>query len=381
MGLFSRNAKAEDLETSFQFNFDYEEPNRAYLKRMALETVISFIAKSISVLDVRIVSNGKRLYNDLHYALNVRPNGDQSSSDFWFNVVHTLLSNREVLVVTSDDGKLLIADSFNRIEYAVYDDVFTDVTVKDYTFKRNFNMNEVVYLQYGNEKLSSFMDGMFKDYTKLFNRLIEINLRSNQIRAIVGIDSTQSLDVRRQTQLQKFIDDLFKSFREKAVAIVPRIKGFEYEEVANGSETSRSVDELTKLKRSLIDEVCDILSVPQSLIHGEISDLDSAMKAYIKFCVGPIYKLIENELNAKFLTKASYLKGDRIYINGITAISPIENAEAVDKLVSSGVYTRNEVRVLFGGEPSDDPQLDEFVLTKNYETVKGGETNENSDQK
>ena len=373
--------KDTGLQSSFTFNFDYEEKSRAYLKKMALDSVIAFIARSVSMSDIRVSVNGKRVYNNLHYALNVRPNTDQSATEFLFMFAYTLLQEGEILVVPTDDGSLLIADSFNRIEYAVYPDIFTDVVVKDYTFKRRFNMDEVIYLRYGNEKLSHFMDGMFQDYTRLFNRMIEINLRSNQIRAVVGIDSSQSLDERRQTQLQKFIDDLFRSFRERTVAIVPKLKGFDYEEVADGNENPRSVDELTKLKKSLVDEVCDILSVPQALLHGEISDVDSLMKAYTKFCIGPLNKLIEDELNAKFIEKNKYLKGDRIQVIGIQAINILENAEAVDKLVSSGAYTRNEVRLKFGDEPSNNSALDEFVLTKNYESVEGGEKDEAETEK
>lgn len=381
MSIFSFMKKDTGLQSSFTFNFDYEEKSRAYLKKMALDSVIAFIARSVSMSDIRVSVNGKRVYNNLHYALNVRPNTDQSATEFLFMFAYTLLQEGEILVVPTDDGSLLIADSFNRIEYAVYPDIFTDVVVKDYTFKRRFNMDEVIYLRYGNEKLSHFMDGMFQDYTRLFNRMIEINLRSNQIRAVVGIDSSQSLDERRQTQLQKFIDDLFRSFRERTVAIVPKLKGFDYEEVADGNENPRSVDELTKLKKSLVDEVCDILSVPQALLHGEISDVDSLMKAYTKFCIGPLNKLIEDELNAKFIEKNKYLKGDRIQVIGIQAINILENAEAVDKLVSSGAYTRNEVRLKFGDEPSNNSALDEFVLTKNYESVEGGEKDEAETEK
>lgn len=384
MSIFSFMKRNTGLESSYSFEFDYEESNRAYLKQMALETVISFIARSVSLSDFRITKNSKRVYDNLHYSLNVRPNTDQSASDFMFHFVYTLINEGEVLVIPTKEGDLLIADSFYREEYALYPDIFSNVIVKNFEFDRKFNMDEVIYLKYGNEKLSKYMDGMFQDYTKLFNRLVEINLRSNQIRAIVGIDSSQSLDEKRQAQLQKFIDGLFKSFREKTVAIVPRLKGFEYEEVANGSETSRSVDELTKLKKSLIDEVCDILSVPQSLIHGDIAEMDSLMKAYTKFCISPLNKMIEDEFNAKFIEKRNYLNGDRIQVIGIQAVNIIENAEAVDKLISSGAYTRNEVRLKFGDEPSDDPELDKYVLTKNYESVKGGENNdknENKDQK
>lgn len=133
---------------------------------------------------------------------------------------------------------------------------------------------------------------------------------------------------------------------------------------------------MTKIKRSLIDDVADILGIPNALIHGELSDYETSIKAYVKFCIGPLIKKISDELNAKLILKKDYLNGSHIEVRGVTEKSVIDNAEAVDKLVSSGAYTRNEVRVKFGDEPSDNPALDEFVITKNYQTagaLEGGE--------
>lgn len=373
MALFPIFKRETVPESSFTFNFDYEEPSRAYLKKMALETVISFIARSISMSDFRIMKNGKRVINDEHYVLNVRPNTDQAASDFWFQYTYRLIHEGEALAIPTDSGDLLIADSFERKEYAVYPDQFTNVTVKGFTFQRTYTMDEVIYLKFGNEKLGKFMDGMFKDYTDLFNRLVEINLRSNQIRATVNIDANQALDEKKQTQLQEFINNMYKAFREKAVAIVPKLKGFEYSEIADGNTSSASVDDITKLKSSLIDEVADILGVPQKLIHGDIADIDSLMKSYIKFCIDPINKMIADELNAKLISKSDYLKGERIKVFGIRVKDILDLAEAIDKLVASGAFSRNDVREFAGEERSDNPALDEYVLTKNYQSVEGGE--------
>ena len=373
MALFPIFKREQTFESSFTFNFDYEEPSRAYLKKMALETVISFIARSISMSDFRIMKDGKRLINDVHYVLNVRPNTDQAASDFWFQYTYRLIHEGEALAIPTDSGDLLIADSFDRKEYAVYPDQFTNVTVKGFTFQRTYTMDEVIYLKFGNEKLAKFMDGMFKDYTDLFNRLVEINLRSNQIRATVNIDANQALDEKKQTQLQEFINNMYKAFREKAVAIVPKLKGFEYSEIADGNTSSSSVEDITKLKSSLIDEVADILGVPQKLIHGDIADIDSLMKAYIKFCIDPINKMISDELNAKLISKSDYLKGERIKVFGIRVKDIFELAEPIDKLIASGAFTRNHVREFAGEERSENPALDEYVLTKNYQSVEGGE--------
>lgn len=365
-----------ELEWLFDLDLVDETTHRAYLKKMALETCINFIGRTISQSDFRIMKNNTRQRNDWDYLLNVRPNTDQSAADFWQKFIYTLIDENEVLVILTDNNDLLIADSFTRDEYAVYPDVFRDVTVKDYTFQRTFRMDEVLYITYNNEKLTKFMDGMFKDYGDLFSRMLEVSLRKNQIRGTVGIDSTQSLDDKTQTKLQNFIDKLFTSFRKNSVALVPKLKGFEYNEVSKGEDNGQSLEELSKLKRSLIDDVANILGIPNALIHGELAEYDTSIKAYVRFCIGPIIKKIQNELNAKLLEKQEYLNGHRIEVFGLTEKDLIEQAEAVDKLVASGAFTRNEVRVLFGKERSDNAELDEFVITKNYQSAsaaKGGE--------
>jgi HK97 family phage portal protein len=365
-----------ELEWMFDLDLTYETSHRAYLKKMALETCISFIGRTISQSDFRFMKDGKRQYNDWHYLLNVRPNTDQSAADFWQDFIYKLIYENEVLVILTDTNDLLIADDFTRDEFAVYPDIFRDVIVKDYKFQRSFRMDEVIYITYNNEKLTTFMDGMFNDYAELFSRMIEVGLRKNQIRGIVGIDSTQSLNEENRTKLQKFIDKLFAAFSKNSVAIVPKLKGFEYDEVASGDNNGQSIDELTKLKKSLIDDVANILGIPNALIHGDMSEYETSIKAYIKFCIGPLVKKIEDELNAKLIDKKDYLNGSRVEVKGVTEKDLIDHAEAVDKLVASGAFTRNEVRELFGAERSDNPALDEFVITKNYQSagaVEGGE--------
>ncbi|WP_350300604.1 phage portal protein [Peribacillus frigoritolerans] len=366
-----------ELESLFDLDLMDETSHRTYLKKMALEICVNFIGRTISQSDFRVMEGDKRQHNDWHYLLNVRPNTDQSAADFWQSFIYKLIDENEVLVVLTDDNNLLIADYFVRDEYAVYPDKFKDVTVKDYTLKRSFQMDEVIYLTYNNEKLSKFMEGMFDDYADLFSRMIEISMRNNQIRGTVGIDSSQALDEKNTNKLQNFIDKLFKSFKVNSIALVPKLKGFEYNEVSKGDVKVQSIEELTKLKRSVIDDVANVLGIPNALIHGELSDYETSIKAYVRFCNNPIVKKIQDELNAKLVTKEDFLKGSRIDVFGLTERDLIENAEAVDKLVASGAFTRNEVRELFGKERSDNPELDEFVITKNYQAagpVEGGET-------
>ncbi|WCR29724.1 phage portal protein [Paenibacillus thiaminolyticus] len=373
--VFKRNS---ELESLFDLDLLYDSTSRSYLKKMAIETCINFVGRTISQSDFRIMKDKHRIRDDWDYLLNVRPNTDQSAAEFWQQLVYRLIFNNEVLVVLSDSNDLLIADSFSREEYAVFPDVFKDVTVKDYTFKRVFRMDEVIHMTYNNEKLSKFMDGMFEDYSELFTRMIETQKLSNQIRGTVGIDSTHSLDEAQRTKLQTFIDRLFTSFKKNAIALVPKLKGFEYNEVNKGDNNGKSVEELAKLKRDLTNDVANILGIPNSLIHGDMSEYETAIKAYIKFCISPLTKKIHDELNAKIIQKSEYMNGKRIEVHGIAELNPLEIANAVDKLRASGVYNGNEIRIKLGDEPVDNPALEEYVLTKNYQSaqsVEGGDTN------
>ena len=379
--IFQRN---KSLQSSYPVEgevFGIEVKQRAYLKQLALEICINFIARAIAQTEFRVMDNKKRVYDDWDYLLNVRPNTDSSASDFWQDATYKLIHERELLIVLSDSGDLLIADSFIREELAVYPDTFRSVTVKEFTFNRTFKMDEVIYLTYNNAKLERFMNGMFEDFTQLFSRMVESSMFSNQIRALASIDSQQKLDDENKAKLQRFIDKMFNAFRKSAFAIVPKLKGFDYTEIVSGDKGGRSVEDMMKILEKAVDYVAELLGIPSALIHGSASEYETALKAYIKFTNNSLLKKFSDELNAKLLDKEEYQSGKRIQAIGIQVKSVIENAEAVDKLVASGAYTRNEVREKFGDDRVDDPELDKFVITKNYQTVdessKGGENSEN----
>ncbi|MEK5070805.1 phage portal protein [Sporosarcina sp. FSL K6-1508] len=376
--IFQRNRA---LESSYDFSFSgIEIEQRAYLKSMALDICIGFIARTVSQSVFRISQDNKRIYDDWDYLLNVRPNTDQSAADFWQNFAYRAIFDNEVLVIKTDSNDLLIADSFTRKEYAVLPDVFSNVTVKDYTFVRTFNMDEVIHITYNNEKLSKFMNGMFEDYTELFSRMIQTSMYSNQIRALAGLDSNQSLDDKNLAKLQSFIDKMFNSFKKNAFAIVPKLKGFDYTELADGTNGGRSIEDITKISDKAVEHVAQLLGVPVALVRGDLSEYETALKAYDKFSYSPFLKKISDELNVKLISKKEYQAGRKIEVRGIVINDPLDKLLKMDKGVASGVLTPNEAREFMDLEPSDDPAMDKHYITKNYteanHSSEGGEKTE-----
>lgn len=350
---------------------------RIHMKRLALNTCIAFLGRTISQSEFR-VKNGKQFVNDeLYYRLNIRPNKNMTASTFWETFINKLVYDNECLIIQSDDGDLLIADDYQHIEYAVYEDLFTNVTVKDFTFQRSFKQNEVIHLRYRNEKLAPLIDSLFADYGDLFGRILSSQKRKNQIRGTVDMDMLAAKTEKQQAKLQEFIDNMYKAIGEKDVAIIPQQPGFKYSETSGGGNTGQSVDEINKVTNGFFDQVAMALGIPISLLYGDMADVEKQTKNYMLFTVNPLLKKISDESNVKFFEQKEYLAGQRIEIKSISYQSIFDLATSIDKLISSSAFTGNEIRLEVGYEASEDPNLDKHYITKNYTEMQTGEGGEN----
>lgn len=353
-----------------------ETTSRVYLKQIALNVCINYLARVFSASEFQIRKDKEIIKDTLHYKLNVRPNTDSSASEFWRTFIYRLIMDNEVLVVKTDTDDLVIAEDFQRHEYALYDDIFSDVMIKDYTFKRNFEMSEVIYVTYNNTHLESFVDDLYKDYGRLFGQMMDNSMRRHQLRGFFrfkdGGNLTQET-IKRQRQIISKITDMFK---DNSVAYAPIPENIEVEDLTQSNAgKDEAVNDLVKLKRDLIDDVAKMLGIPVNLVHGDVADLENTMTAFYKFGLKPLNKLINDELDAKFFTEEEHLDGYHVRILGIDRKDPLEFAVQIDKLISSGTFTPNDVLDLLGQPLSNDERLDKYYITKNYseQTLKGGE--------
>ncbi|WP_442752561.1 phage portal protein [Bacillus toyonensis] len=368
----------KNKEIAFMFDVDMfiDTANRVHMKRLAIDTCISFLGRTISQSEFRVKNGEAFEKNELYYCLNVRPNKNMTASTFWEQFIYKLIYDNEALIIQADDGDLLIADDFEHNEYAVFEDTFTNVTVKDYQFKRSFKQSEVIHLRYRNDKLSPLIDGLFTDYGDLFGRILSSQKRKNQIRATVDMDMLAAKSKDHQAKLQNFIDDMYKAVGENDIAIIPQQPGFKYEETSGGVNSGQSVDEINKVTNGFLNQVAMAFGIPTALLYGEMADVEKQTKNYMLFTVKPLLKKISDEANVKFFEKEEYLLGQKIEIKSVSYQSIFELAERIDKLISSSAFTGNELRLEVGYDISNDPNLNKHYITKNYtEThlTEGGE--------
>lgn len=315
-------------------------------------------------MDAGVKENNSTTY----YKLNVRPNTDESAATFWQKVIRKLIYDNEVLIVVTDTKDLIIADDFVREEYALYDDIFKQIMVEDFEFERSFKMSEVIYLEYNNESIANMLQGLFSDYGEIFGRLYQANLMNNQIRATLSTDANFTLNDKSQEAMQNFINKAYEAYASNDIAIVPIQKGYTYEEHSskNASKTSSQIDDLAKVPNQLLSYVATNLGIPLPLLDGSVADIEAMTDNYMKFCINHFIEKIVDELNAKLFSERGYKEGKRIKAITIGAKTPIEKAEAIDKLVASGSFTPNEVRDMFNYHHIEDEEMDKVMVTKNY---------------
>ncbi len=361
----------EAIEFSYDFELLRETSHKAYIKQWALDTCINHIARTISQTKFEIIDGeNKDSSSTTHYKLNVRPNTDESAATFWQKVIRKLIYDNEVLIVVTDKKDLIIADDFHREEYALYDDIFEHVIIGEFEFERSFKMSEVIYLEYNNIGITNMLYGMFGDYGDIFGRLIKSNLMNNQIRATLSTDANYTLNDKSQKAMQDFINKAYEAYASNDIAIVPIQKGYEYQEhTSSNTKNTSQIDDLAKIPNQLLSYVARNLGIPVGLINGDTADIEAMTNNYMKFCIKPIIEKITDELNAKLFSERGYKEGKRIKGISIDQKGPLEVSEAVDKLIASGSFNRDEIRVLTGFEPIGSEEMQKFIITKNYQTV------------
>lgn len=358
------------------FVYSYDMQKRIYLKQLALQICINFISRTISQSDFRVKHGSDFIQDDLYYLLNVKPNWNDNASTFWQKVIFKLIYDNECLIIHTNEDYFLVADSFERVEYAVKDDIFRYVTVKGLDMGRTFTRSEVIYLEYNNQNLSPLIDGLWEDYGKLFGIIMSAQLRKSQIRGVVDLETINLKDEKNQKHLQDFIDKMYNAFSTKEIAIVPQQKGFKYEEQGKSFQ-GQSVEEIDKATDGFLSKIAMALGIPLSLIKGDMADVEKQTRNYMTFCIDPLIKKITDELNMQLFDKQEYLDGWRIDVRRTTYSNMFDVATAADKLRAAGIATGNELRDALGLERVDDPMLDRFYITKNYtedgESLEGGE--------
>lgn len=366
--------KGKAVPANFNEKEFYEEYASLYfnttVREMAFWSAVNLVARAISKCEFKTYLDGEEKKGREYYLWNIEPNKNQNSSRFLTKLISKLYRENECLVIDLN-SQLLVADSFIRESYALYDDVFTQVQVGDLTLNRSFSQSEVLYYQLNDADIRKLVNGLYENYSKLIAYSMKAYQKS---RGTKGVFKYETLPV-TGTEERQFFDDLInnriKTWLNSDAAALPLGKGQDWKELQHKTYSNESTRDI----RAQIDDIFDFTArafgIPPALLRGDVQDTSKAIDQLLTFCIDPLVDMLQEEINRKRngyegFSKGTYLKIDTSCIKHIDLF---DVSTAIDKLISSGAFSINDIRKAAGLEIIDEDWAWQHWITKNYSTM------------
>lgn len=340
------------------------------IRELAFDICVNRIAKAFSKCEFRTYENNTEVKDNLYYLLNVSPNPNQNATEFWESVIDKYYHEAEVLIFSqkvNGNDYLYVADSFDIDDTKILREwIFKNVRIGKMKLNKTLKMHEVFYFKMTNKKVLELLRGITDLYADLI-KLSYNNINQNSgVKLKLKIDDFRSND---NEEIETILNEDARNFLEGVNAVFPEYDGFHLEKFSGGDSVN------TRDIKALIDDVLEITAkaflIPSNIATGQVTDTSKAVDDFLTFCLDFVVELFSDEMNRKQFAPSQYLNGTKIRINTQTIkhIDVLDMASGIDKLLSSGVKTINDINRILGDEEIDEEWANRHFMTKNYATI------------
>lgn len=358
------------------------EVKKMKITKMAVEKAIGMIAHAIAKSEFIVQGKNERLRNELYWSLNVKPNLNETATEFWIEVIQRLLKNSECLICIIGK-KFYIADSFQVSNSVMLNQIYSNITItangESLQLNNTYTSDEVIHLKAKNKKIRAYMETVMKmhdDVVSAMEAAIKISKTPKFILKIAGampVIRTLRADGTEQTltvdEFKKNIKNLLES---ENIEILQASNGLEISQLK--IDTAVTSEDVVKISKEIFEECAFAFDIPKTVFMGEITEKADSTNEFITYAVGWVAEILNDAMNATLVGKESFLSGEYIWIDlsGFKHRDLVESANYLDKLRSIG-FSLDEIRQAIGWEPLNTPFSQERVITKNYTNDLGSE--------
>ena len=362
-------------------------PTELYYMELAVHTAVSLISNALSRSEIRVFINGEESKtNTDYYLLNVSPNRNETSSIFWHKVINTMVKKKEALVVDAG-GYLYCADSFVReLERPILGDVYSGVTIGNLTLDKKFTQQDVYLFKLDDVNVYNLIQAMNQEYGKVLSSAADAFRTGNAQKYKLHIDGVKAGDDEFEKEFEEIIQEDLKEYMSSDSAVYPEYDGYTLTNDSNKSSVTAA--DVQKLKEDLFLTVAHAFHIPDSMITGNITNIQDIVDSFLSFGVDPFADAITESLNKRGGLE-NYVKGNRYQVDTgkVRHRDIFHNAAQVAALVSSATLCIDEIREGFGYPPLNTPWSKKYFMTKNFESIetllnsmKGGEEGEQREE-
>lgn len=349
------------------FLVDYVDNSKA-LAELALETGIGRIAGMISKCGFHVFSADNTDLID--YRLNVKPNENQTASDFWSKAVIRMIKNADgCLIIPLGNKGLFMADSWSTDSAVTSEIKYFNVTITNgensLTLNKIFKASDVIRLKYTNPRITNLLNEANGDFSEMFGAATTgFSAKAPKIAVTVpGQLSIRDSTTGKPITSNEYAQQIAEKIGSTQIKSIVKHSGIDVSTI--DCKSSLSSTDLENLRQSIYGNVAAALGVPTSVLMGNVAE--QANNEFLTYACEPIIKAIDDALNGTLLTKEEYARGDRILINTLSMkhIDVIESAAKLDKLYSNG-WNHNDILKLLGQPTINEEWAEKRRFTKNY---------------
>jgi HK97 family phage portal protein len=350
---------------------------KVQLAVMAQEKAACMIAKAIAKSEIVLTKGEERRKDEEYYRLNIRPNDNETATDFWFNVARELVSTGDCVVVRMANGKYYRANSYQMDDYVLFGKTYSNITITDgyneVTLRYGVNSDDVLHFRFGTEKLRVFTKNVLGCLDDALDAVRSLETIANTPLLKYKVDA--NLQFRRRTtdgkEVRLTLDNVLDEFKAKIdgkkLAIITEQTGSSLEFMDVKKQVSAA--EVTALADTINKECAAAYDIPLGVFNGQITEQSDATNEFITYAVSPVAEVINDTLNAKLVGQADYVAGERafVWLAHFKHIDVIDAANSLDKLRAIG-FTLDEIFEMVGYPALNTDFSTKRALTKNYAT-------------
>ena len=362
-----------------------------YIRELAFWTCVNKIANAVSKCEFKTYYHNKETKGKEYYLWNYEPNQNQNAAGFIYKLIAQLYRKNECLVVEINH-RMYVAESYIKEVYALRDYKFSGISFDGYTLQETLDMSDVMFFELNSTDMRKLMNGMYDSYSKLITYAQNAYQKSRGHKGILNIAGVAQEQDNFNETFEELMSTHFKNFFGKDNAVLPLFDGYNYQDISQNAKTysTESTRDIKALADDIFEFTARAFSFPPSLAKGDVQDTTKATDELLTFAIDPLVKMIQQEINRKRNGKDGIKQGNYLKIDTLAVkhVDIFDIATPIDKLISSGAFTINDILQVIGKPKIDEPWADQHFMTKNYSEIgailkgiteeNGGDNSENN---
>lgn len=348
--------------------------------KFAIQKCVAMIANAISKSEIVIQGKTGLAYNETYYRLNIKPNDNETGTEFWARVTEKLLIENEALVVFTRN-MFYLADSWDASNDILRPKTYTNVNLvgpdgTTYQINKHFKSDEVMHLRLPeNNKRLDYFKNVAQLYDKTATTISQVVQLANVPKFGININGQTRLVEKTETgdkvvTGKEYASRIIKMLCSDKIEGIALPEGVKIESLNAGGSSNVDAAKIDALVKASEEACARAFDIPKAVYFGEITEKSDATNEFITYAVSPIAECLNDGLNNLIVGEQDYIERNErvfVFLARFKHIDIIDSADKLSKMRGDG-WTLDEIFHLIGYPEMHTEFTTTRALTKNYAT-------------